>query len=202
MEQTIDQVPQSNHPQTLERGFRYDPTVSPRVQPVVHLAVGYLCWAGYTRLRYDRTPTTWTTIAVLVGAALPDLIDKPLHWWGPVEVGRTVGHSLLFALALVAIVWVVTSRRGYPRLGVAFAVGYLSHVLSDVPWHVLSGDLDELGFLLWPVTPMPEYTGVKPLGTVAGVEVNTLWLEAVILIVGLIVWWRDGRPGVGELIEA
>lgn len=169
------------------------------MQPVVHLAVGYLCYAGYTRAALGRTPAEGPALAAIAGATLPDLLDKPLAFAGVVDVGRTIGHSLLFALPLVVVVWLLARARDRGVLGVAFAIGYLSHVATDVPWHVLSGDYHELGFLLWPITPMPEYTGTKPLGTVAGLEVTTLWLEAVILVAGVALWWVDGRPGLGPI---
>ncbi|RQG92481.1 metal-dependent hydrolase [Natrarchaeobius chitinivorans] len=166
------------------------------MQPVVHLAVGYLCYAGYTRATRGTSPAELPALVAIFGAALPDLLDQSLAAAGVVEVTRTVGHSLLFAIPLVLAVWVVTRARGRELLGVAFAIGYLSHVATDVPWHVLSGDYHELGFLFWPITPMPEYSGVKTLGAVAGVEVTTLWLEAVILVGGVALWWHDGRPGL------
>ena len=167
------------------------------MQPVVHLAVAYLCYAGYTRWRFDRAPLGGPAFVAVFAGALADLIDKPLGWAGVVPVGRTIGHSLLFALPLIALVWLVARRRDRAVLGVAFAIGYLSHLASDVPWHVLSGDYDELGFLLWPVTQMPEYTGVKPLVRVGGLEVTTLWLEAVLLVSGVALWLHDGAPGAG-----
>lgn len=170
------------------------------MQPVVHLAVGYLCYAAYARWDRGEPPAPAPTGAAIVGAALPDLLDKPPWLAGVVDVGRTVGHSLLFAIPAIAAVWVVAKTRDRRTLGVAFAVGYLSHVAADVPWHLLSGEYRELGFLLWPLTPMPEYTGTKPLGTVAGLEVTTLWLEAVIVAAGVALWWRDGRPGL-ELVR-
>lgn len=168
------------------------------MQPVVHLAVGYLCYAGYTRWKHGREPTDVPALVAVFGAGLADLIDKPLYAVGFVPVGRTIGHSLLVAV-LILLVWTLAVGRDQRTLGVAFAIGYLSHIATDVPWHVLSGDLDELGFLLWPITEMPAYTGVKPLGTVAGIEVTTLWLEALVLGVGIALWWFDGRPGLGAI---
>ncbi|WP_049926040.1 metal-dependent hydrolase [Halopiger goleimassiliensis] len=172
------------------------------MQPVVHLAVGYLCWAGYTRATRGGAPTEEATLAALAGAALPDLLDKPPWLAGVVDVGRTLGHSLLFAIPVVLGVWWLARARGRTALGIAFAVGSLSHLATDVPWHVVSGDLEELGFLLWPVTPMPAYSGTKPLGTVAGLEITTLWLEAVILVAGVALWWADGRPGIEPIRRA
>ncbi len=166
------------------------------MQPIVHLAVGYLCYSGYTRFTRHKPPEAMPLLAALFGALLPDLLDKPLELLGVAPVGRTIGHSLLFAIPLVASVWLLLRRRSHERIAVAFAIGYGSHLASDVPWHLLSGDYDELGFLLWPITPMPEYTGTKSLGAVFGVEITTLWVEVVILFAGIALWWHDGRPGL------
>lgn len=183
--------------------------------PPVHLVVGYVCYAAYSRLVPGDSPRAWPALAAVVGAAIPDLLDKPLWLAGVVPVGRTLGHSLLFAIPASVAVWVVARGRNRNRsrkrdrdrvrdrdrelLGIAFVVGLLSHVATDVPWHLLSREYHELGFLLWPITHMPEYTGTKPLGTVGGLEVTTLWLEAVVVVGGLALWWRDGRPGLRKI---
>lgn len=174
------------------------------MQPVVHLAVGYLCYAAYARRRFDAVPREGPALAATVGAALPDLLDKPIRLVGLVGVGRTIGHSLLFALPLVVAVGLYACSSDRDLLGIAFAAGYLSHLATDVPWHVLAGDFHELGFLLWPVTPMPPYTGTKPLGTLPGLEatVTTLWLEAVVLVAGVGLWWMDGKPGLETVVRA
>lgn len=165
--------------------------------PPVHLAVGYLCYAAYARWRWSRPPESAPAAVAVLGAVLPDLLDKPPWLVGTVEVGRTAGHSLLFAVPVIAAGWVFARRRGDLRIGAAFAVGVLSHLAADVPWHLVSGDYDELGFLLWPLTPMPAYSGTKRLGTVAGFDVTTLWLEAAIVVAGVVAWWRDGLPVPG-----
>ncbi|WP_255169603.1 metal-dependent hydrolase [Natrononativus amylolyticus] len=172
------------------------------MQPVVHLAVGYLCYAAYSRWRRGKPPGEAPALAAIAGAALPDLLDQSLYHGGLTPVGRTIGHSLLFAVPVIAVVWLVASGRNRRLLGPAFAIGYLSHLATDVPWHVLSGDYDELGFLLWPITHMPEYSGVKTLGHVGGLEVTTLWLEAPILVAGIALWWHDGRPGTEAIRRA
>lgn len=164
--------------------------------PPVHLAVAYLCYAVYSRWRYGRAPADLPALVAILAAAIPDLLDRPLYWLGIVPVGRTVGHSLLLAVPLVALVWIVSQRRERPVLGVAFAVGYFSHIATDIPWHLLSGEYHELGFLLWPVTHMPEYTGTTALGTIGPVTVTTLWLEAVVLVCGVALWIADGTPGI------
>ena len=163
--------------------------------PPVHAAVSYLCYAAAVRIRGEGTPGSRATLVLGFAALLADLIDKPLNWLGIVPAGRTIGHSLLFALPLVALAWTLARRSGDRELGVAFTVGYLSHVATDVPWHLLSGEYHELGFLFWPITPMSEYTGTTTLVTLGSVELTTLWLEAVIIVAGVVLWMRDGTPG-------
>ncbi|NGM67558.1 metal-dependent hydrolase [Natronolimnobius sp. AArcel1] len=169
------------------------------MQPIVHLVVGYLCYAAYARWRFDGPPAEVPALVAIGGAALPDLIDQSLAAAGITGVTRTIGHSLLFVVPLIIVVWLYARARDREILGVAFAIGLLSHIATDIPWHVLAGDYHELGFLLWPITPMPEYSGVKNLGTVAGLEVTTLWLEAVIFVAGVALWWHDGKPGLEPL---
>ncbi|GAB6877779.1 hypothetical protein JCM17823_00530 [Halorubrum gandharaense] len=169
------------------------------MQPFVHPVVGYLCYAATTRVWEGRPPEGAPTLVAVTAAAIPDLIDQPLWLLGVTPVGRTIAHSLFGAAVAVGAAWIVARRRNRPELGVAFAVGYLSHLAADVPWHLLAGDTHELGFLLWPVTEMPPYSGVKHVATVAGVEVTTLWFEAVVLVAGVWLWWQDGKPGAGTV---
>lgn len=166
------------------------------MQPFVHPIVGYLCYAGYTRARHRRSPRGGPTIVAVFAAILPDLIDQQLWIIGVTPVGRTFAHSLFGGVLIVGVVGFLARRRGRQELGVAFAIGYISHIAADIPWHVLAGDYHELGFLLWPVTEMPAYSGVKAVGTIGGIEVTTLWFEAVISVVGVVIWWSDDRPGL------
>jgi len=171
------------------------------MQPIVHPIVGYLCYAAYTRFRHDSPPQSEPTVVAVGAAAIPDLIDQPLWLAGVTPVGRTIAHSLFGAAVLVAAVAYLTRRAGRVDLGVAFGVGYLSHVLADIPWHLLAGDYHELGFLLWPVTEMPAYSGVKTVGTIGEVTVTTLWFEAAIALVGILLWWYDGTPGLDTVSQ-
>ena len=169
------------------------------MQPIVHPVVAYLCYAGYTRARYGSQPRGEPTVVAVFAALLPDLIDQPLWLVGVTPVGRTVAHSIFGAVVIVGVVGALTWRRGRPDLGGAFAIGYASHIAADVPWHLLTGAYEELGFLLWPITEMPPYSGVKLLGTVGGIEIPTLWIEGMLFLAGLSVWWYDGRPGLDVL---
>jgi len=165
------------------------------MQPIVHPVVGYICYAIYTRLSDGNRPEAEPTIMVIFAATLPDLIDQPLWLLGITPVGRTFAHSLFGAVFCIGIAALIAHHYGRRDLGVAFAIGYLSHIAADIPWHVMAGDYHELGFLLWPVTEMPAYSGVKTVGSIGGVEITTLWFEAAIFLFGVVLWWVDGRPG-------
>jgi hypothetical protein len=69
-------------------------------------------------------------------------------------------------------------------------------VATDAARPLLLGLHREPGYLLWPVTPSPPYRGEKPLVGAGGVTVTSYWVDAALLVLGVFVWWRDGRPGL------
>lgn len=120
--------------------------------PWDHAAVGYLLLSAATRLGWQRPPTQRAGVVAVFAALLPDLIDKPLSWGlALLPSGRSLGHSLLVALPLVALVAVVAMAAKRHEIGLGFALGYLSHLAGDVAYPlVVKGEL-RLGFLFWPV---------------------------------------------------
>lgn len=144
------------------------------MMPWAHLAVGYVVYTVWTRLSARRAPVGAAVIALAFGTQVPDLIDKPLNFWLSVYDGRAVGHSLLTALPLCLGVWLVARRRGHGRLGCAFAIGVVTHLLSDAQFALVDGvraairnggRLDLVAahvrhgapYLVWPVYPAPTY---------------------------------------------
>jgi hypothetical protein len=125
--------------------------------PWGHAVVGYLALASVTGWLRHELPRRDEVILVLVATQLPDLIDKPLAWvWGVLPSGRSLGHSLLTAVLLLALVTYVSSRYDRRALALPFGVGYLSAIVTDLPptiWH----DPSRAAFLLWPLLPSPEY---------------------------------------------
>lgn len=121
--------------------------------PWDHAAIGYVAFSIFVHAVYRDSPTARETFLVLFGAALPDLVDKPLAWqFGVLEGGRTLGHSVLIALPLSLAVGFLAQSRGWPRGGWAFGLGYLLHLPGDVvPASLRQGEL-KIDIVLWPIT--------------------------------------------------
>lgn len=176
--------------------------------PWEHLAVGYIAYAIPGRLLGGRSPGNAEILLLAVATQVPDLIDKPLSWGLDVlPSGLSLGHSLFFAvpvtLALFALAW----RRGRPGLGVAFGVGYCTHLLGDAMYPFLIGRDVLPAFLLWPLyyreADVPSAIGqVVDLATVfvafLGTPRGRLYLLFEVLLLGsfLVLWVADGRPGL------
>lgn len=164
--------------------------------PLVHPGVAYLVYAGYVRLDDGRPPGGTETLALVLGAVVPDLVDQPLYHLGTAPTTRTIGHSLLAGVVLSALVVLAVRRTATAdRVGRAFAAGYFLHLLADAVWPIVLWLPAELRYLGWPIVQQPPYEGTKPLLAIGGVVVTTLWVEIVLLVVAIIVWWRGGRPG-------
>lgn len=165
--------------------------------PLAHPGVAYLLYTGYTRLVDGEPPGGSATVALVIGAAVPDLVDLPLYYLGWAPSARTVAHSLLIGIGVSGLAVLVNRQSSIEAgHGAVFAAGYLSHLLADAIWPVILWIPDELRYLGWPFTQQPLYEGVKPLGTVAGLTVTTLWVELALLAVAIGLWWGDGRPGL------
>lgn len=177
--------------------------------PWEHLAVGYICYSLYARLRYSRPPEDWPVILIAFGTLLPDLIDKPLAWGlGVLPHGRSLGHSLFVAVPVITTTWLTVGRR----LGIAIAIGLSSHLVSDaIQYWVVWGVLD-YDYLFWPIVERPtvEAPGIllytdkffaqflehltSPEGQIY------LVFEALLLTGALALWLADGRPGLPPFV--
>ena len=128
--------------------------------PWTHAAVGYALLVGLA-LVLRRQVSRAELVAVVAGALLPDLVDKPLAWWfGVLPSGRSLAHSLLLAVPLAVFVLAVAWYRGQLAAGAAFGLGYASHLLGDTYVALYYWRPAELTFLLWPVLPPYPYDDV------------------------------------------
>ena len=122
------------------------------MMPWEHAMIGYIGFSILVRFGPQGPPTAAETAAVLFASLLPDLIDKPLAWqFNLFASGHAIGHSVFFALPLVAVVLVFAHRRRSSRTGVAFGVGYLFHLLGDVVPQSIRGGESLVGRILWPL---------------------------------------------------
>ena len=138
-----------------------------------HVVAGYVLGHG---LRLPPVP-------VAIGAALPDLIDKPLAILGVVGIYHSVGHSALVLLALLPFV-----RLG--RAWLAAWLGWASHLALDVVHMVVNGRPEDAVFLLWPVVVRESSLGLGPIDFFF----HYLWTPAFFLEIpiwiafGYVVW--------------
>jgi hypothetical protein len=121
-------------------------------------------------------------VPVVVGAALPDLVDKPLAAAGAVDLFHSVGHTALLAVVVPPAVAVCrgSTRRRY-RFGVAAAVGWASHLFLDATHIVINGRPGDALFLLWPLVTPSDPLAIPP----GEFFVFYLWTPSFFLEVGL-----------------
>lgn len=171
--------------------------------PPGHVAVGYLCYSLLCRLRDRPVPDDLAVLlAVGLGTLAPDLVDKTLTWTVAVlPYGRSLAHSGFVTLVVVALA--VLAARRYGRVPLALAVGWASHLAADAVGIVLSGDWPHLWYYLgWPLFPLPPDATVHDgyVAFVRSFEVTPmLGVEAAAVVLAVVVWNADGRPGLRAL---
>lgn len=176
--------------------------------PWEHAAVGYLWYSLGRRALGLAPPRAVDFLALVVGTQFPDAVDKPLSWGlGLFPSGFAVAHSVLVAVPVGLLLFGLATLRGRPRMGVAFAVGYWSHLVGDVLNPLRLGEPPDVSRVLWPVSTQAPYEqdlgldrGFEYLGEfVAGI--STMSTESILLQVlalpaaTVLVWLVDGAPG-------
>jgi hypothetical protein len=164
-----------------------------------------------SRLRAARVAAATTAVTaskpplslgwLVVGAALPDLIDKPLGMAGVTELYHSVGHSAV--LLPVAVAVALAGRRGHVLAsgrGLALAVGWASHLFLDALHVVINGRPSDALFLGWPVVSPPNPPAIPPgeffwyyLGSPSFYLELLLWLAVGALIVWTVRVERSGK---------
>lgn len=177
--------------------------------PWGHAAVGYLLYSPLVRLTEGRGPTGVEVAVLAVATQLPDLVDKPLSWiFGIFPQGFAVGHSVFVAVPLGLAVAGVAVARDRSATGVAFVVGYWSHLLGDVALALALGEPAAVDRVLWPVVTLPPYgTDYEAGGRLA--HYVTTWVASMRqgggttalvaylspLVGAVVLWLLDGLPG-------
>ncbi|EMA04581.1 hypothetical protein SAMN05443574_11679 [Haloarcula vallismortis] len=120
--------------------------------------------------RVSRLSPLW----LVVGTAVPDVVDKPLGAVGVTALYHSIGHS-----ALLVVVALPLALSG--RIGLSVAAGWALHLLLDTVHVVLNGRPGDAVFLFWPVV-----TPTDPLALPPGsFFVYYLWSPSFFLEVAL-----------------
>lgn len=184
--------------------------------PWSHAALGYLLYSFGARL-IGRRPNGYPAIVLLFATQLPDLVDKPLSWvFDLFPQGYSIMHSVFVAVPLGVAVLAIAAWRHHTECGIAFILGYWSHLLGDILFALIEGNPLAFERVLWPVVTLPPYgtelTGLERLELYVSAFIElllsqeaTLILIAALLIYfgpflfALFVWVVDGAPGVAAL---
>lgn len=177
--------------------------------PWEHLAVAYVCYSLFSRVVLGRVPSRLEVFVVAFTSQLPDLVDKPLAWaFDVLPSGATLAHSVFVAApgSVLALGLAVRYRR--PGIGVAVAVGWLTHLLTDVLYPVAYDGSIRPEYVLWPLVPAspPLLEGLVGNVSLYGRRyvdyllspdgVLYLAFELALLVGALVLWLADGAPGL------
>lgn len=170
--------------------------------PWAHAALGYLLYSAYSRWTTGHPPIGLTVFALGFGTQFPDLIDKPLAWSvGLLPYGRSLSHSLFALIGLLIVLNVLFRYPDQRALITAFGVGHLSHLIGDGIGPALSGDYAALGYVLWPLTTVPNGESRSFIEFFLTLEVTPMVLGGVLLTaVSGVLWVYEGLPGVKDLL--
>jgi membrane-bound metal-dependent hydrolase YbcI (DUF457 family) len=180
--------------------------------PWEHAAFGYLLYSGGLHVWRRAGPGGPAALVLVLATQLPDVVDKPLSWlFGLFPSGFSVAHSIFVAVPLILAVIVATQQRRRPELGIAFAVGYGSHLVGDVVAPLRDGDSIELSRVLWPLVTQSPYDHDYGLvgrtvvylealvSTLGAADPIVLVLYLALPVAALLFWIADGRPGVATV---
>ncbi|MFC6733994.1 MULTISPECIES: metal-dependent hydrolase [unclassified Haladaptatus] len=167
--------------------------------PWGHLAVGYLSYSLGARWR-DASLRGHEALAVAFGTQFPDLVDKPLGWdLALLPSGRSLAHSLITALVVIAIVVAIARRFDRERVAWVFSLGYLSHLAADGFQPFVLGQFEFLTYLGWPLLPLPPYENESRsiVEHLLALDWSTFFaIELGITAIAITVWVYDGMPGL------
>ncbi|MFB6233744.1 MAG: metal-dependent hydrolase [Haloarculaceae archaeon] len=151
-----------------------------------HLVAGFLLTTRW------RLSPYWG----LAGAALPDVVDKPIAMTGVYGLYHSVGHSaVVFGLVtLLAVGVAATGRgRGVRRTGLAVWLGWGSHLLLDTVHMPLNGRPDDVRFLAWPLLEHAPAVRLPP------VEFAVHYVGTPAFVAELLIWGAFAAAVVGRL---
>lgn len=184
--------------------------------PWEHALFAYIFYSLSCRFTVREPPSGRATLVLVFASTLPDLIDKPLAWqYGIFAGGYGVTHSMFIAIPVSVSVYAIARRWSFSQMGVAFAIGYLLHLLGDVlPVSIHRRHL-YIQHILWPIgdhVPSDShgsfirgvtYYLIGYVETILAFEPTAVFvLQLGSAIIGLSLWIVDGRPGITEVVAS
>jgi hypothetical protein len=178
--------------------------------PWGHLAFGYVIYSLTSRGWFDEPPRGPSVYLLAFATQLPDLVDKPLSWvFGVFPTGYSVAHSVFVAVPVAVAVALVAWRWNRLAVGVAFVVGYWSHLVGDLLVGAVTEQQYVIERVLWPVATLPPYA-VRMSAFDRGLEYFTefvahlratndptlLLLYLGPFVAAFVIWIVDGMPGI------
>ena len=159
--------------------------------PIFHVFLPLFSWE-ILRPRLQKLPLYrfW----LIMGALLPDLIDKPLSMLFPtIFSGRGIAHAPFVILIFWGILYLVVKRKG---IVISLGIGIIFHILLDlpgnIPWFwpfieypILPADIDSYFYTLF---HNPRIIATELIGLVGGFLI--LWKYKVVFYRKVIVWDR------------
>jgi hypothetical protein len=126
--------------------------------------------------------TDFSAVAIFIGCAIPDIIDKPLPSLNLVDTYHSVAHSGI-TLLIVSITGV------FIPFMIGVTAGWFLHILMDVLHVIVNGRRNHWKFVVWPVdfqeNPMRKPPGEffkYYIGTKSFYVEFAIWIIALILI--------------------
>lgn len=178
--------------------------------PWGHLAFGYVVYSLVSRGWFEEPPRGSGVYVLALSTQLPDLVDKPLSWvFGVFPSGFSVAHSVFVAIPVGIAVAVVARRSDHLATGVAFVVGYWSHLVGDLLVGTVTQQPYVIERVLWPVATLPPYAVrmgalerglayfaafVRELRTADDPVLLLIYLGP--FVAAFLVWIVDGMPGI------
>lgn len=125
--------------------------------------MGYLVAAGPAVAKGRPVDVRVALLPALAGSVTPDAIDKSLQFFELAEHSRSLGHSLIFLVAIAAIWKLLEGRRiSWAQPFGWFVAGVASHFFIDLLNDAFRG-FEGRGFVFtgWPIWPVADHRSIQ-----------------------------------------
>jgi hypothetical protein len=128
---------------------------------------------------------------LVLGAVLADAIDLPvgIFTWSTFQTPRMVGHSMVFAVAVMVVVGLFTRRGPIRKKWILLAVGLFLHLALDAMWRL--PETLWWPFFGWDFAP----SGFETFSSYAGSVMTSprMWLGELAGLAYLVFLWRKSH---------